>query len=552
MDLSNRGWRRFLFVRRTGGVMTVASPRYSHRLLGLGERKEAIRRWEAGELVERLWARDASLWGTGAPGADRWLGWLDLPRTMLPQLEGIAQMAEEVASEGIEDVVLMGMGGSSLAPEMFFSVFGAAPGRPRLWVLDSTHPEAVASLRSRIDPSRAFFVVSSKSGTTVETRSFYRYFWAECLGEAARFAAITDRGTSLDGLAREKGFRSVFNAPADVGGRFSAFSVFGLVPAALIGVDLPTLLSRAEEMARRGRRGPSENPAVGLGLTWGSAAVAGKDKLTLHTSQSLSAFVAWMEQLVAESLGKDGRGIVPVGGEPILPAGAYGADRMVSVWQVKGDPPVGAPGWGDIRIELADRLDLGAELFRAELGVAVAGEVLGVNPFDQPDVEEAKRLASKAMIRPGTSAQAHLAAAQSAHAQETIARLVGELQPGDYLGVQAYLPPDPEIENVIGKFRRRVTEMSGAPTTFGYGPRYLHSTGQAHKGGPAGGVFIQIVDEPHLDISVPGVEYGFSKLISAQAEGDYFALRKAGRRIARISVGSDRLGGLQAIVEALA
>ncbi len=531
--------------------MTVTLPHYSQRLKERGAWQEAVRRWEEGDLVERLWSRDASVWGDAAPGADGWLGWLDLPRTARQQLEGIARWAEQVASEDVEDVVLMGMGGSSLAPEMFFSVFGRASGHPRLWVIDSTHPEAVGALRNRIDPSRTFFVVSSKSGTTVETQSFYRYFWAETGGAARRFAAITDRDTPLDRLARERNFGAVFNAPADVGGRFSAFSVFGLVPAALIGVDLPALLARAEDMAAQTRMRPSRNPAVGMGLMWGAAARAGMDKLTLHTSESLPGFSAWMEQLVAESLGKDGRGIVPVAGEPVQSDGSPGSDRLVSVWQCQGDRSVVSPGGGDIGIDLADRLDLGAELFRAEMAVAAAGEVLGVNPFNQPDVEEAKRLASEAMSRTQTHAKADLVSAQSPESQSMITRLVEDLRPGDYLGIQAYLPPDPRIEQTITRLRKRVTRMAGVPTTFGYGPRYLHSTGQAHKGGPAGGVFIQIVDRPIKDIGVPGAPYGFSKLISAQAEGDYFALRRAGRRVVRIDVGSDRRGGLQAMLDNL-
>ena len=531
--------------------MTGALPRFSRGLADMGEWQEAVRRWEAEELVERLWARDASVWGSAAPEADRWLGWLDLPGDMAKQTAGFARLAEEVVSDGIEDVVLMGMGGSSLAPEMFFSVFGRAPGHPRLRVIDSTHPEAVASLRGAINLSRTFFVVSSKSGTTVETLSFYRFFWKETGGDARRFAAITDAGTPLDRLARERNFRAVFNPPADVGGRFSAFSAFGLVPAALIGADTRALLARAEEMAAAARRQPAHNPAVSVGLMWGAAARAGMDKLTLRPSQSLSAFGAWMEQLVAESLGKDGGGIIPVAGEPIRPPESYGADRVVALWHCEGDPPLSSPGGGDIHIKLADPLDLGAELFRAELGVAAAGEVLGVNPFNQPDVEEAKRLASRAMTRSQAGAGADAAPAHTAQAQEAVGRLVEDLQPGDYLGLHAYLPPDPRIEELLGRFRRRVTRLRGVPTTFGYGPRYLHSTGQAHKGGPPGGSFLQIVDDPKADIEVPGADYGFAKLISAQAEGDHAALLKAGRRAVRINVGSDRLGGLRAILKAL-
>ena len=521
--------------------------RLSARLRDLAGFREAVERWENAGLVDDLWARSPSVWGTAALSAGGWLGWLDLPRTMLARLGAINRVAEEVIGEGIEDVVLMGMGGSSLAPEMFFSVFGRQPGYPRLSVIDSTHPQAVASLAERIDPSRTFFLVSSKSGTTVETLSFFRFFWERCPEGGRRFAAITDRGTPLAELAREKGFRAVFNAPSDVGGRFSAFSVFGLVPAALTGVDSEALLDAGRQMADRGRRDPGENPAVRLGLALGAAALAGMDKLTLHTSGSLAAFGAWMEQLIAESLGKNGRGIVPVVGEPHLPAASYGEDRLFAVWEVSDDDPVGLTVSSDIGIGLESRMDLGGELFRAELAVAAAGEVLGVNPFDQPDVEEAKRLASAAMSRRGEVTGTDLVPAQSPQAREVLGRIVQDLGPGRYLGIQAYLPPDSGIERSISRIRRRVTELSGVATTFGYGPRFLHSTGQVHKGGPPVGVFLQILDDPRPDVKVPGAGHGFSKLISAQAEGDYLALRGGGHQVVRLDVGSDRSGGLQAI-----
>ncbi len=532
--------------------MSAGLPVYTRDLLGMDGWGRATRRWEKEGLVEKLWASDPSVWGKAAPGAGEWLGWLDLPGTMGARLEEMTRMAEEAASEGIADVVLLGMGGSSLAPEMFFSVFGPAPGRPRLTVLDSTHPEAVASVRTRIDPARTLFLVSSKSGTTVETLSFYRYFWEQCSGEGSRFAAVTDRDTPLDRLARERGFRAVYNAPADVGGRFSAFSAFGLVPAALIGVNLPALLERAREMADRGRLGASENPGVGLGLALGAAAAAGMDKLTLHTTESLGAFPAWMEQLVAESLGKNGVGIVPVAGEPVLPTGLYGDDRIFLVWESTGEPPVDLPsGLSRARIEVEDPLDLGIEIFRAELAVAAAGEVLGVNPFDQPDVEEAKRLATAAMGRRREIAGTDLAPAQSSRAQGSIRRMVEELGSGDYLGIQAYLPPGAEIEEKIDEIRRRITGASGAATTFGYGPRFLHSTGQVHKGGPPSGMFLQIVDDPRSEVQVPGTDYDFARLIAAQAEGDYLALRGAGRKAMRVTLGSDRSGGLEAIAKCL-
>ncbi len=532
-------------------MMPVAAPSYSPRLMDAPGCREAFGRWQSEGLVERLWESDPTVWGTQAPDAGNWLGWLGLPRTMGAEAPEIIGVADRFVANGVEEVVLMGMGGSSLAPEMFFSVFGSAPGRPRLTVLDSTHPEVVESLAARIDPSRTLFLVSSKSGTTVETLSFYRYFWDKTSGDAGRFVAITDSGTPLDSVARERGFAAVFNPPPDVGGRFSAFTAFGLAPAALIGVDLGELLERASAMADRGRLQATDNPAVGLGLVLGAAAASGMDKLTLRTSSSLSALASWMEQLVAESLGKKGVGTIPVAGEPVLADRRYGIDRVFLGWEMEADTGVDAPTGMDIRIDVGDPMDLGAEIFRAELAIAAAGEVLGVNPFDQPDVEAAKRLASAAMARRGKVGGEGLLPAQSVPAQEAVRGLVEGLGSGEYLGIQAYVPPSEETEAKIAALRRRITEISGVCTTFGYGPRYLHSTGQAHKGGPPGGAFLQFVDDPGGEVQVPGADFGFARLISAQAEGDYSALLGAGRRILRVNLGTDRQGGMESVLSSL-
>ncbi len=526
--------------------------------------------WARAGYLRRLWAKDPSLWAAGPASAiGERLGWLDLPDRMAPRLAGIRSFAGEIAVEGFTHAVLLGMGGSSLAPEVFERTFGHAPGRPELIVLDSTHPAAVAAVEARVDLPRTLFIVSSKSGTTVEPLSFFRYFWRLVSGVSAspgrQFIAITDPGTPLAALARERGFRRAFEAPPDVGGRFSALTEFGLVPAAVIGVDIGGLLAGAAAEARA--NGPDVPEAVAPGLRLGAAlgeAGSVRDKLTILTPPGLRSFPDWLEQLIAESTGKDGKGIVPVVGEPPLPAARYGADRTF-VSLVLGPDPRGGndglvaaleqAGHPVIGVGLANVLSLGAEIFRWEMAVAAAGSVLGVQPFDQPDVELAKELARRALdqdagreTRGPTSGDA-VPADSAAGLGTALGRWLARGGPGDYIAIQAYLPPDGATASALRELRSALLKKTGLATTLGSGPRFLHSTGQLHKGGPDEALILQLFDEPERDLAIPETDLTFGRLIRAQAFGDFQALVARGRRILRIDLGGDPAGGLARLAE---
>lgn len=538
-------------------------------------------RWAEERLAERLWAKDPSLWAPAGeplpPELEDRLGWLDLPDADPGEL---AAFAEEVRRDGLRHAVLLGMGGSSLAPEVFHGVLGTRPGYPDLTVLDSTHPEAVRAVRQELEatggPARTLFLVASKSGTTVETLSLFRYFWqevADATGEpGGRFVAITDPGTPLAEMAGERGFRRVFLAPPDVGGRYSALSVFGLVPAAVGGLDLGRLFSRLGGLRERLRAPAPENPGLRLAATLAEAALAaGRDKLTFLSDAALAPLPAWIEQLVAESLGKDGRGIVPVAGEPVLGPGAYGPDRLfvsLEVDESGGEDGEGgrstrsgaesldalaAAGHPVVRIALPDRHDLGGAMLLWEMATAAAGAALGVHPFDQPDVELAKRRAKEAMAgEGGVAGVEEVPVYDEERLRRAVAEWLGDAGAASgghenglpYVALQAFLPPTPEIDHDLRELRLLVADRRGLATTAGYGPRFLHSTGQLHKGGPATGLFLQLVDEPAAEVPVPGAGHGFGELIRAQAVGDYRALAEAGRRVLRVQLGRDRAGGL--------
>jgi transaldolase/glucose-6-phosphate isomerase len=460
------------------------------------------------------------------------------------------------------------MGGSSLAPEVFQSVFGNAPGHPGLIVLDSTHPDAVRDVEARIDLGRTLFVVSSKSGTTIETLSGFRYFWQRALDETRepglRFMAITDPGTPLETLANDRRFRALMHAPSDVGGRYSALTVFGLAPAALIGADLDALARGASAMAAACGPDvdPRENPALLLGAALGELALAGRDKLTLVASPSFAALPAWIEQLVAESAGKEGRGIVPVAGEPLGPASLYGPDRVFAVIAREGEDPDGVEaaaaalaeaGHPVIRLTAGDASDLGAEFFRWEMAAAAACAVLGVNPFDQPDVESAKKRAREAMQEgpAGAAEDAPVARPGGAGFERAVEAWIARARPGDYVAIQAFLAPRPRTDEALAAIREALRARTRLATTLGYGPRYLHSSGQLHKGGPDTGLFLQIVDEPSADVTVPETDFSFGAIIAAQSLGDARALRERGRRVLRLDVGRDAGGGLETLARAL-
>jgi transaldolase/glucose-6-phosphate isomerase len=532
---------------------------------------DRLAQWQSSRVGERIWRLDATLWPAAPPKdvATR-MGWLSLPDVMHHEIDELLSFAAEVRAEGIRHVVVLGMGGSSLAPDVFARTFGTQDGFPELLVLDSTHPDAVAALARRIEPARSLFLVSSKSGTTTEPLSFYRYFWAqlENLGvpPARHFVAITDPGTPLEQLAKDKGFRAIFRALPTVGGRYSALTHFGLVPAALAGAPLRPLLDRARTMvaACAATVPVSDNPGLKLGAILGEVATHGRDKLTFYASAEFAAFPDWVEQLVAESTGKVGKGIVPVVDEPRLSADHYPADRLFVEIQAGAaldsaltahTAQLEAAGHPVLRLRVPERLDLAQEFFRWELAVAIAGSTLGIDPFDQPDVEFAKELARQAMAHPSGPDAAPgvptVAVTDAIALREAVHAWTASGQPGDYVGIQAYLAPTAPTKVALDALRLRILQQQRVATTLGFGPRFLHSTGQLHKGGPDSGRFLQIIDHPHHDLEVPESGFTFGQLIRAQSLGDYQALMQKHRRVLRVDLGSDAAVGLQRLIEAL-
>ena len=493
------------------------------------------------ELVKRLRAKDPSLWGPpDTPElADR-LGWVDLPEAMAARVPELNAIAAAAIGDGTDHVVLLGMGGSSLAPEVFASVLGVAAGHPPLTVLDSTHPDQIQAVADSIDPARTIFIVSSKSGGTLETISGFRFFWHATGGDGNRFIAITDPGSSLEQLGNDRRFRAVVNAPSDVGGRFSALTPFGLLPAAMIGTDLSALLETAADV--------SWEESVALGLSWGEWARTGRDKLTFVTSPGLASLPGWLEQLVAESLGKDDKGVVPVAGEPHFDR--YGDDRAFVVYGLHGElvelPNPDHPG---VERPVADRNHLAAEMMTAEIATAVAGIVLGIHPFNQPDVELAKQRARQ--VLQGEPGRADLVDIFSPVLSDLLDDWMTSIRPGDYVGIQAYLPMNGATEAALTELRYKIGNRAGNATTVGFGPRFLHSTGQLHKGGPNTGAFLQLVDTPMTDVSIPETDLTFGRVIASQALGDYLALKERGRRIMRIDLGPSRQKGLAAVIDAI-
>ncbi len=520
--------------------------------------------WREAHFSRRLWAKDHTLFGPNPqPELEDRLGWLDLPLTMRAAVPAITAFAAEVKADGIRHVVLLGMGGSSLAPEVFQRTFGNAPGYPALRVLDSTHPAAVRGLAAQIDPAGTLFVVSSKSGTTLETLSYYRYFWSRLRGlgldPARQFVAISDPGTPLIGLARERGFRRVFEAQPDIGGRYSALTHFGLVPAALIGIDVSALLDRAATLADTAKSDPeTENSALALGAALGELALTGRDKVTYLASPALQAFPVWVEQLIAESTGKDDTGIVPVADEPAGAPDRYASDRFFIYLhlgaeqdadqdQARRVDALEAAGHPVARIVLASTADVAREMYRAELAVTAAGVVLGIHPFNQPDVELAKDLARQAMAGK-LSGAGDVPPPASAGDRDALRAVLdawlATVTSGDYVALHAYLPATETTTASLQSIRLALRDRLRTATTVGYGPRFLHSTGQLHKGGANNGLFLQILDEPDDDLAVPESDFAFGDLITAQAEGDFQALGRRSRRVLRVQLGQDVASGL--------
>jgi transaldolase/glucose-6-phosphate isomerase len=555
--------------------LAMAGDRVDRQTFALGGWQQRVTarvdEWTRDRVGRRVWMKDPTLWGSPATPelVDR-LGWLTLHDAVHDHLDEVRKIAQDARDEGVRDVVLLGMGGSSLAPEVFQRTFGNAPGCPPLTVLDSTHPAAVAAVRERIDPRTTWFLVSSKSGTTLETLSFFKYFWAQVSDVSTpagrQFIAITDPGTPLEGLARSRGFRRVFPGLPDVGGRYSALTAFGLVPAALIGLDVGRLLDRAWTMAEACSFcvPESSNPGLVLGAALGELAKAGCDKVTFFTSPQLSAFPAWLEQLIAESTGKDGRGIVPVADEPLGQPGVYGRDRAFVLIDVDGHPYAAArtivdhlqsQGRPVVHMQLSDAFDLGQEIFRWEFAVAAAATVLGIHPFNQPDVQLAKDLARQAMSGAGPQQSAAsdrtVAVARDGEMRAAIKDWMEGAAPNDYVALHAYLAPADRTTGLLEELRGQLRDRLHVATTLGYGPRFLHSTGQLHKGGPNTGLFLQLVDEPASDVPVPESDYTFGQLIRAQAIGDYEALAQRGRRVLRLQLGSHVEQGLRAVAAAV-
>jgi glucose-6-phosphate isomerase len=532
-----------------------------------------------------LWTADPAAWAadpaTQKEIADR-LGWMRSPLLMADAIDRLETFAASIKRNGFTDVVLLGMGGSSLAPEVLRAVIGVAPGWPRLHMLDSTDPAAVRAVATR--PDRTLYLLASKSGTTIEPNSLAAYFrerlqnagvprWAD------HFVAITDEGTELDHRARAEHFRDLFINPSDIGGRYSALSFFGMVPAALMGQDVGEIIGWSLAMLAASEPAGTAavaNPAVALGLAMGAAAQDGRDKLTVVGPPSLDAFGLWIEQLIAESTGKNGTGIVPIAGEPLAAPAAYGVDRLFVRMRVHGAP--GEDGRDAafralkqtpapvVDIDLAEPNALGAEFMRWEIATAVAGAILRINPFDQPNVQQAKDATNALLTQYKTTSRLPIPApdqtlegitltltstARTGLPPANAAAILKLLRPGDYFALLAYVAPDPALAETLHMLRAAVRDRARVATMFGYGPRYLHSTGQLHKGGPNSGVFVLISTTPIEDLPIPGQPFSFGTLELAQAVGDFGALDAAGRRAVHAHLPSPHPALIRALADAL-
>jgi transaldolase/glucose-6-phosphate isomerase len=549
--------------------------------------KAALEDWRKEGKVRRLWAADASLW-TETDEA-KWVGWLGIVDEQLKGVAALQNFAADVKKAGFTDVLLLGMGGSSLGPEVFAETFGSMPGFPKLHVLDSTDPAQIKTFENKVDLKKTLFLVSSKSGSTLEPNIYKAYFFErakEAVGaaEAAkRFVAITDPGSSLEKTARAEGLRAVFHGLPSIGGRYSVLSNFGMVPAAAIGVDPLVFLESTAEMVRScaASAPPSENPGVILGAIMGVCQRQGRDKVTVLASPGVADFGAWLEQLLAESTGKIGKGIVPVDAEAVGPPAVYGADRLFAYIRLASNKDeaqdravaaLEAAGQPVVRIVVGDTIQIGQEYFRWEMATAVAGSIIGINPFDQPDVE-----ASKIKTRELTSAyeqSGKLPPEQpffsgdgvelfadprnegelKPHATSLVAALkahLGRAKPGDYVGMLAYIERNPAHIAAMHKMRLAVRDTKKLATCLGFGPRFLHSTGQAYKGGPNSGVFLQITCSDPADLQVPGAKYTFSVVKAAQARGDFDVLAERGRRALRVHLTNGVEPGLKTLAAAL-
>jgi glucose-6-phosphate isomerase len=491
-----------------------------------------VERARAEDVVRRIWEKDPAVWGGDASTpelADR-LGWLDIAGRMAAQVDDLETFAHALKDEGFTDAVVLGMGGSSLAPEVFARSFPSTC--LNLHVLDSTDGDAIAAVEAQTDPAKTLYVVSTKSGGTIETRSLADHFWAQ-RPDGRHFVAITDPGSSLESFATERGFRRTFLGDPDIGGRYSALSPFGIVPAALMGAPLQALLDGAA-LAEEAARGDADNNALRVGAALGALAKQGRDKLTFVVTESIASFGLWAEQLVAESTGKHGRGILPVADEPLAAAETYGDDRVFVHLRGEGDDELSdllAAGHPVFSVSVRGPEDLGRIFFAAEFATAVAGWSLALNPFDQPNVQEAKDNTTKALDE-----QADEAFAEPADA---IAALLDGAAPPAYVAITGYLAPSTEVDEAVAELRSAIRGRTRATTTFGYGPRFLHSTGQYHKGGTPTGRFLQLVHDAAHDPPVPEKPFSFEQLKRAQAVGDFRTLREHGLPAQRVRLEGD-------------
>ncbi len=536
--------------------------------------QEAHKTWDAAGNTDRLWNKDAALWTNTDEG--KWLGWLDIIDQQLTNVSKFKALAAEIREDGFKHLLLLGMGGSSLAPEVFSMTFGKQPGSPELLVLDSTDPVQIKSLRDKIDPARTLFCVSSKSGTTLEPNIYMQYFYDETrktVGDRAghHSIAVTDPGSKLEGVAEKLGFRRVYHGVSTIGGRYSALSDFGLVPQAAAGIDTEKFLKRAKLMVESCKDADSnKNPGVSLGLILGAAASKFKrDKVTLICSQSIYDLGAWLEQLLAESTGKQGHGLIPVDREPLVETDKYGKDRIFAYIKYAGDSSteiesavsaLEKAGQPVIRIVLNNLYDLGQTMFQWEIATAVAGSVIGIDAFNQPDVEASKiatreltdefeKAGSLPAEKPILEQDGIKLFTDKANAEallnggNTLGAIIRQhldrIHPGDYFGLLAYIPMFPEYEEILQQMRAEILESKEVATVLGFGPRFLHSTGQAYKGGPNSGVFLQITCDEANDLQVPQQKYTFGIVKAAQARGDFQVLADRHRRALRVHLGKN-------------
>lgn len=537
-------------------------------------------------VAHRLWSKDPTLWKSDPSlhqSIRNRLGWLDLPGFMANALPEISKFMGSVKKAGFKDTVLLGMGGSSLCPEVLRLTFGPQRGFLRLHVLDTTDPGALAAVTTKIDLKKTLFLVSSKSGGTIEVVSLFKYFWAlmenaKIKNPGEHFVAITDPGTTLEKLAKTKSFRHTFSARADVGGRFSALTFFGLVPAALMGLDVQKLLNLAARMANAcgPTVSPDENPGLRLGAWLAAGKEIGRDKMTLVTSPKLGSLGLWVEQLIAESTGKNGTGILPVESEGLRNPSRYGSDRLFVYVKLKNYKQtvieknlkaLEKAGHPVLHIELTDPYDLAGEFFRWEMATAVAGHLMGVNPFDEPNVSESKANSLKVLARfeaaqrlpetepmltdKGIRCWRMPAGVKSSTLSTLFKGFLSEREKGDYVAIMAYVTASPVQHAALQRFRQKLNTITGLATTLGYGPRFLHSTGQLHKGGGGNGLFIQITADDPKDLPIPGERYGFSVLKRAQALGDIQSLKDHNRRTLRFHLSTSVVKDLARLTAAI-